>query len=303
MTKAVKKERNSPPLSPKKNKEQQIIDLCDELSEKVPSKKKAANQSTKGPKEAEYEIQTLKRLEKLIELRRQREEYRRKKEARRQERREQRDKKKEERAANRSPRSQSLPRQVMHNTNPLNDSMMPGMIVDLTDICDRRQSPRCTASENARKDAQQQQPDELELNSVKVKRWKSSFQEEIPVIVDVSNRARPKQIYDLTKLSEPPLLPPPSPPRSNHRLAQLRREREQRYNDFATTFTMLAHNEYRSDDKPLKSKKKKKKHDKKEFEVQEVDDKLMMYYNMMDKVSRNLKMSFCGGGSGSRTSL
>ena len=245
----------------------------------------------------------MKRLEKLIDLRKQREEYRREKEARRQERREQRDKKKEEHAAGRSPRSKSLPRQVMHNTHPLHDSMMPGMVVDLTDICDRRESSRLTGLQNARRATQQQQPNELELNSVQVKRWKSSFQEEIPVIVDVSNRARPKQIYDLTKLSEPPLPPPPSPPRSNHRLEQLRRDREQRYNDFATTFTMLAYNEYRSDDKPHKSTKKKKKHDKKEFEVEEVDDKLMMYYNMMDKVSRNLKMSFCGGGSGSRVSL
>ena len=35
-TKAVKEERNTLPQSPRKNKEQQVIDLCDELSEKVP---------------------------------------------------------------------------------------------------------------------------------------------------------------------------------------------------------------------------------------------------------------------------
>lgn len=279
-----------------------IINLCDELSEK-PAKSPSSpkkNLLEQDTSKVEYERQTLQRLEKLIDLRSKRDQYKKQKEERRRQRKELREQQKAAQSEtnnnnNNNHRPQSLPRQLIRPSNYNNgpstsNGQHANMIVDLTDVCDRRSRP--------------------ELHSVKVQRWKSSFKEEIPVIVDVSNRNRPKQIFDLTKLSEPALPPPPSPPQNNQRLERLRQEREQRYNDFTETFGMLAHSQSndsrkKRNDRHHKSKKHhhhdKKHHDKKkpykqqrDKEVVVEDDKLVMYHSMMEKVTRNLNMNFCG---------
>lgn len=264
----------------------------------------------------EYCRQSVERLEKIEELRRSRLEYQEKLKAkleeskqRRKERQERAQRQKASRAGIATIYSASSSIRSGHPARPIlideeresrqdsysqsykipqsgyDHSKPTPFLVDLTDICDRTGTKFRTNIPSG---------DHRALQSMKIMRWKSSFKEEIPVIVDFTNERKPQQILDLTKLSDPPLqsryVPPPrdpspprrvsppryvspprnvSPPRCNRRLDQLRKEREENLQKAKTNFKKVA----------AKDKQK---------------NAVTTYHRLMDKVTCDFKRGICG---------
>jgi hypothetical protein len=132
-------------------------------------------------------------------------------------------------------------------------------IVDLTDF---HGLDTGRADENRDDLACYDTDNEEHLQSVKIKRWHSRIRQEIPVIVDLTDRRHPRQILDLTKIQESSLNV--SPPHSSRRLKDLKREHEVKLNAMTYRF------------KQVVTQKKMK------------DKKRSAYKNLMDKVTHHI---------------
>ena len=214
----------------------------------------------------EYTMKSVERLERIEELRESRAGYKKAKAERKQRRKERRAlrRQEEEEARNRM----LVPSEPLYA--PLMGSHRVPVLIDLIDVCDRTNTQV----------SGEVQPAPKELQSLTVQRWKSSFKEEIPVIVDLTDYGKPQQILDLTNLSEPPV--DISVPRarsgddgcgshrtSRRRLDTLRREREEKLHRMTKNIQKVAKKDPR-------------------------ENTLTAYQKLMKGVAKGFKRSVCG---------
>ncbi|CAB9517684.1 expressed unknown protein [Seminavis robusta] len=222
----------------------------------------------------EYARRSVERMMKIEELRKSREELRSKLEEKRRRRKE-----RYERIQNGELTPKSLKRH--HGTLKEDVSLLSypeTFLVDLTNINDNY---RHNGYAQHRVKEREQEPQYHfshgdHLLSFKVQ----SFQEEIPVIVDLSNQRKPQQILDLTNIEEPPLqvhdpfthhLVPPLPP--NHRIGYLRRDREEKLHEMTQKYQEVIH-------KKISPKERR-------------DEALTTYQRLMERVTRNVRKNVC----------
>ena len=221
----------------------------------------------------EYAMQSVARLERIEELRESRAGYKKAKAERKQQRKERRALRRQEEEEARhaaEARNQMLVPSEPAYAPVMGSPRMP-VLIDLIDVCERKNTLVCGEVQPTK-----------ELQSLTVQRWKSSFKEEIPVIVDLTDYGHPQQILDLTNLSEPPV--DVSVPRarggvdgccsnrnssSNRRLDNLRREREEKLHRMTKNIQKVAKKDPR-------------------------ENTLTSYQKLMKGVAKGLKRSVCG---------